>query len=708
MHKNIKKQDIIRLIRSKKIGPQTREQIARHFEKSGGKRKAVNRLLDRMESEAEIIRVKKGRYAVPSDLGLVVGKLEVKPRGFGFVIPAEGGGDVYINGENMSTAIDGDTVLVRVVEGRRRGGKSRSGKIIRVLKRNKEKIVGILEKRKSIFYLLPDNPAIVHDLYIDPEDTAGARPGDKVTARITSWPSRHLSPEGEVVEVLGRAGLPEVDTLAAIRQFDLRQDYPDDVLQAAEAAPDRVKPAARAGRKDLRDLILFTIDPDDARDFDDAVSLEKTEEGNWRLGVHIADVSHYLPAAGALEREARQRGTTVYLPARALHMIPPRLSTGILSLRPDEERLTKSAFITYDPEGKRIGYRFYRSVIRSRRRFTYGRVRQILIDKDAAARREAGELTGILDRMAALARKLRRARFDRGALDLDMPEAKIIFDKRGLIKDVELEEQDLAHWLIEEFMLAANEAAADFLTRKKAPLIYRIHEEPDDEDLAEFMEFVAAFGYRITNPRDRKEIQRFLDSVKQTPLATSLQTAFLRSLKRAEYSEKNLGHYGLASPCYAYFTSPIRRYPDLHTHRLLDHALTGKKFPKFPALKGLALHCSETENVADDAEREMLKLRKLQYFQRQRGRDESAVFRAVITRVMKFGLMVYLNRYLLTGLVHVSSLTDDFYKIDRSGTKLKGRRKKKEYRVGDVIKVRVEKVDLIKKEIDFIIFSSKK
>ncbi|MEA1928840.1 MAG: RNB domain-containing ribonuclease, partial [Candidatus Auribacterota bacterium] len=274
--------------------------------------------------------------------------------------------------------------------------------------------------------------------------------------------------------------------------------------------------------------------------------------------------------------------------------------------------------------------------------------------------------------------------------------------------DIRLEEADLSHWLIEEFMLAANESAADFLTEQKAALIYRVHEEPDDEDLYEFMDFAAAFGYKINNPRDRNEIQNFLDSVRETPLATTLQTAFLRSMKQAEYSEKNIGHFGLASPRYTYFTSPIRRYPDLHTHRLLDSILTGKKPPEQPGLKALARHCSETERNSEKAERDMLQLRKLQFFNQALSSGESPVFRAVITRVKNFGFMVYLNRYLLTGLVHVSTLTDDFYKIDRSGTRLRGRRSGREFTAGDEVRVKVEKVDMEQKQIDFIIFSAEK
>ena len=708
----MKKDRIIKVIRSKKNRPLTAKDIGKILKIEGDKRSELNRMLDELETSGKIIRVKNNRYAVPKELGLIVGKLEVNPRGFGFVMPQDGGGeDIYIHKEDMSDALHGDTVLVRLESsrrGRRRPQRSLSGQIIRVVKRGNKGIVGTINKGGSRLFLVPDNPSFIHDIFIDPSKIENARPGDKVIVKITVWPSRRINPEGEVVEVLGKAGEPQVDALSAIRQYDLREEYSRAALAETEQIPSTISQEEIDSRTDLRDLMLFTVDPDDARDFDDAVSLEKKEDGTIELGVHIADVSHYVRDGSAIDLEAKERGTSVYLPARALHMLPPDLSTKICSLRPGEDRLTKSAIITFSPEGKRLGYHFHRSVINSRHRFTYNDVRKILVEKDISARDAVPELTARLDEMASLARKLRAARFARGAFDLDMPEAKIIFDDDGLISDVQLEESDLSHWLIEEFMLAANESTADFLTERHAPVIYRVHEEPDDKDLYEFVEFASAFGYTIKNPRDRVEIQAFLTSVRETPLASTLQTAFIRSMKQAGYSTKNLGHFGLASPRYTYFTSPIRRYPDLYTHRLLDSIIKGGKPPEEPGLKVLAQHCSETERTSEKAEREMLQLRKLQFFNQALETGEDQVFNAVITRVKNFGFMVYLNRYLLSGLVHVSTLTDDFYKIDRSGTRLRGRRTGREFTAGDEVRVKVEKVDMELKQIDFIIFPAEK
>ncbi len=706
----IKKDRVIKIIKSKKNRPLTTQDISRMLRLRTDEYRDLERLLEEMESSGTVIRVKDGRFAVPKELGLVVGRLDVNPRGFGFVEPEDGcGEDIYIHKEDMGIALHGDTVLVRP-ESPRRGQRrrSRAGSVVKVMKRGSGVIVGTLKESGSHFYLVPDNPSFIHDIYVDRAHTGGAGPDEKVTVRVTGWPSQRLNPEGEVTEVLGRAGVPEVDTLSTIRGYGFREDYPSAALDEAARVPTRITEEEVRSRIDLREKTIITVDPADSRDFDDAVSIEKTPDGKFILGVHIADVSHYVREGSALEADARERGTSVYLPTRAIHMLPPRLATEICSLRPGEDRLTKSIFIIFSPEGERLDFYFHRSVIRSRRRFTYEEVRKILVENDAAARSIDPTLTALLDAMAILARALRAARFARGAFDLDLPETKIIFDEKGLISDVRLEESDLAHWLIEEFMVAANEAAAEFLAVRRAPLIYRVHAAPDGADLDEFQEFVSAFGYTIKNPRDRKEVQSFLDSVRNTPLATTLQTAFLRSLKQAEYSAQNVGHFGLASPRYAYFTSPIRRYPDLHTHRLLEYILQGKPPPPEPELKELARHCSETERIAEEAEREMLKLRKLQFFSRHLERTDRPVFTAVITRIKNFGFTVYLNRYLLSGLVHVSTLTDDFYRVDRSGTRLRGRRTGREFTAGDVVKVRVEKVDMELKQVDFIIFSAKK
>jgi len=702
----IGEKEILKLLRSKKTRPLRQPELVNRLRVSTEEKVEFLNLLKSLIKRGKVIRVKGGRYAVPGELGLVVGKLEVNPRGFGFVRPDAGGrSDIYIHSEDMSTALHGDRVLVRSLRPRRRGP---AGKVVRVIERGREALVGTLVRSGRMVYVIPDNPAFIHDIYIDPADLGPAGLGDKVMVKISHWPSRHLNPEGEIVEVLGPAGEPAVDTLSVIRQHQLPDEFPPAVKREAEKAPRSVSPGERGGREDLREKIIFTIDPDDARDFDDAVSLEKTGEGNWLLGVHISDVSHYVKPGSVLDEEALKRGTSVYFPARALHMLPPELSTATCSLRPKEDKLTQSVFITFDPQGVRLGYRFVPSLIRSRRRFTYGQVRKIVIDRDGAERGRDPALTAALDDMARLATILRKGRFERGSLDLDLPEERILFDRQGLIESIELEGEDLAHFLIEEFMLAANEAAAEFLNRRRAPLIYRVHDKPEARDLEEFVGFAAAFGFRISNPRDRRQIQSFLDSVKGHPLGYTMQTAFLRSLKRAEYSAENIGHFGLSSKCYAYFTSPIRRYPDLHNHRLIKLILAEKK----PSFSGdpaeLALHCSETERAAEEAEREMVLLRKLQFFKQQLNRREGGVFEGVITGIKNFGIKVYLNRYLIGGLVHVSTLTDDFYRPDRTRTVLKGRRSKRKFQIGDAVKVRVADVDMIKRQVDFIIFSPKK
>ncbi|MCX6348315.1 MAG: ribonuclease R, partial [Candidatus Aureabacteria bacterium] len=649
-----------------------------------------------LEKKGRIVREPGDRYTLPRDLR--AGKIEVNPRGFGFVALEEGGDDIYVGADCLGGALHGDAVLVRVFPGRR-PGMGPGGEVVRILERGREAIVGTLAGKGKSLYLIPDNPSLLHDILIRPGSSAGARPGQKVTVRIVSPPAPDRELEGEVAEVLGEAGVPAVDTLSVIRRFALRQEFPEEAYAEAAALPSRVLAEERADRLDLRGTATFTVDPEDARDFDDAVSLEKSPEGDWILGVHISDVSHYVRAGTAIEAEARLRGTSVYFPAAVLHMLPPPLSTGICSLLPGEERLTLSAFITFSPDGRRLGYRFARSVIRSRRRFTYGEVRKIILDRDPAAREREAPLLPVLDAMGDLARALRRLRFERGALDLDLPEEKIVFDEEGLIAGIELEEQDFSHALIEEFMLAANEASADFLSRRNTPLIYRVHAPPEFKALKEFKEIAAAFGYRIGDVKDRAHLQAFLDEAKGSPLGYTLHTAFLRSPKRAEYSEKNIGHFGLASSCYVYFTSPIRRYPDLYLHRLLTAALSGGK-PERPAdLAALARHCTETEQASDKAEREVVLLRKLQFF--AQALSAGAVFEGVITGVREFGLIVYLNRYLIGGLIPVSALSGDYYRREKSGTALRGRRTGRRFRLGDAVKVTVEGVDMRKKQVDF-------
>ena len=718
---------IFALLSRKDYRPLNKIEIARKIGVSGRARVALRRMLRDLERSGEIARIRKDRYVLPVEADLVTGKLSIHPVGYGFLAQEKSGEpDVFIAAENIGTAMHGDRVVARIspeAPSRRIKGR-REGRVIRILERAHDTIVGTLQRSRSFYYVVPDDPRFVHDVYVgsvaavsnDRESEDAANVGDKVVVRLGAWESRHVNPEGEIIEVLGPAAAPGVDMLSIIRKYHLPTEFPRDALEQVSRIPENIDARQLVGREDLRNQFIVTIDPDDARDFDDAIDVEKLPKGGWRLGVHIADVAAYVEPGTALDREARRRGNSVYLPDRVIPMLPERLSNGVCSLKPEVDRLTHSVFINFDKRGVVRSARFARSVIRSAHRLTYKEAYAILT---APPRDHLGEQLHLTWELAAL---LRRKRFEHGALDLDFPEVKVWVDKQGEPIRLERVENDESHQLIEEFMLAANEAVARELKKRAIPTIYRVHENPDPEKLAEYREFALSFNYKVGDLTHRAELQRLLAEIRRKPEEQALKVGLLKSLKRARYDPQSLGHYGLAKTNYLHFTSPIRRYADLVVHRALGRdgtplpsavSRTAERRSRSDApyhmgeIASIAEHISTTERNAADAEIDAAQMKKLEFFQRQLGEGNPQIFSATIVDVRNYGLMVELPDALLTGLIHVSSLADDFYVFEPGRRQLIGRRSRKRFQVGDNLSVFVARVDQFKRQVDFAIAAAK-
>jgi ribonuclease R len=710
-------EQILALLGSANYRPLDKSELAKALGRKSGVRMGLNQALRDLERAGEIARIRKNRYVLPPTADLITGKLHIHQAGYGFLISEKPGEpDIFIAAENTGTAMHGDRVVARISRdaphGRIKG--RREGRVIRILERAHDTIVGTLQHSRNFYYVVPDDPRLVHDVYVQPPrdrpspTSAGLRRGkqtaatvgDKVVVRLEAWESRHVNPDGEIIEVLGPASAPGVDMLSIIRKYHLPTEFPRDVLQQANGISEKIDARQIDGREDLRNEFIVTIDPDDARDFDDAIHVEKVANGGWRLGVHIADVAAYVEPGGALDREARHRGNSVYLPDRVVPMLPERLSNGVCSLNPGVDRLTHSVFIHFDKNGVAKSARFARSVIRSAHRLTYKQAYAILKSPPG------DRLSERLHVAWELASLLRRKRFEHGSLDLDFPDVKVWLDEAGKPVRLERVENDESHQLIEEFMLAANEAVARELKNRAVPTIYRIHEDPDPDKLAEYREFVLSFNYKVGDLTHRGEVQRLLAAIRGKPEEQALKIGLLKSLKRARYFPQPLGHYGLAKPNYLHFTSPIRRYADLVVHRALAQH-DGKRGPRIDMsqVASIAEHISTTERIAADAEIESVRMKKLEYFQRQLDERNPQIFRAAIVDVRNYGLAVELPDALITGLVHVSSLADDFYTFEPAQRRLIGRRSRKRFSIGDEVRVFVVRVDTFKRQIDFAIAS---
>ncbi len=670
---------------------------------------AFTAFLAEEEKAGRIMQVRHSLFVLPKRLGFCVGRLQMNERGFGFLVPIDPAEpDFYIAGEDTANAFHGDLVLARIKEQRpgrgQRDGRQRDsrlrGEVVKVLQRKRRQIVGTLNKTPMFFYVVPDETRIPYDISVPAP--AGEPPlGQKVVVELKEWPDRRKPPEGVITEVLGSPDAPGVDLLSIIRKHDLPTSFPENVEQEAADISAQIPAAEIARREDFRKIFTLTIDPDDAKDFDDALSHRLLPNGDFEIFVHIADVSHYVPTGSALDVEARMRGNSIYLVDRVIPMLPEKLSNGICSLQPHVDRLVKTAIVTLDRHGETKSFRFAAGIIHSAKRFTY---------KEAFAQLRKPDNTPLsrsLHELNAMAQVLRKRRFAKGALDLDFPEVKVRVDDLGIPTHLEKNENDISHQLIEEFMLLANEVVALELKRRNRPGLYRIHENPDPARLQEFRAQAKSMGFPSGDLTQRGEIQKLLNRVKGQPGESVVKIGLLKSLKRAMYSPKPLGHYGLAKLNYTHFTSPIRRYSDLVVHRVLfsqgrDHAPGAASADfSYDGLSRLALHLSNTERSAAEAEQESVKLKKLEYFDRQAHATKRTSFQALIQEVRSSGLLVQLPEFVIQGMVPLSGLQGDLFVFNPQRLELQGQRTKITLRAGQSLQVEVARVDLGRQQVDF-------
>lgn len=663
-----------------------------------------------MEEKGLVVRTRSNRYGIPERMNLIRGKVSGHAKGFAFILPEEEGiDDIYVNQSDLKSAMHGDTVLVRV--DKRSAGARAEGTIVRIIERGVDQIVGTYEDNNQYGFVKTDDKRIPYDIFVPKETSKGAVSGHKVVVKIVKYPEGRMSAEGEVVEILGHKNDPGVDILSVIHKHGLPGEFPQEAMDQAKNVPDEIDPDEIQNRRDLRDQTIVTIDGADAKDLDDAVTVTKLENGNYKLGVHIADVSYYVKENSPIDVEAKERGTSVYLVDRVIPMIPHRLSNGICSLNPKVDRLTLSCEMEINSKGEVVKHDIFQSVIKTTERMTYKEVNQILAEKDEEVRNKFQSLVPMFELMEELAATLRKKRFDRGAIDFDFKESKVLVNDEGKPTDVVIRERSVGEKLIEEFMLAANETIAEHFHWMNVPFIHRIHEDPKEEKLQRFFEFITNFGYVIKgtgNTIHPRALQELLEEIKGTAEEPVISKVMLRSMKQAKYADQGLGHFGLSTEFYTHFTSPIRRYPDLIVHRLIRTYLVEKKLDSATQAKWnellpeIADHSSSMERRAVDAERETDDLKKAEYMEDKIGEQ----FDGIISSVTNFGLFVELENT-IEGLVHVSYLTDDYYHFDERQYAMIGERTANVFRIGDEITIRVINVNKDERAIDFEVVGMK-
>ena len=691
---------ILEVVRASARGPLKPKELARELDVSSDAYVAFKDRLAQLETEGRVYRVKGGRLAVPEKINLVAGRLSLIRSGDGFVIPEAGGKtqDVYVPFGDLGSAMDGDQVVARI-EARPRG-RNPVGRIIKVLERAHPKIVGTYRRTKNFGYVVPKGDLLPRDVLIPQGDEKDARDKDVVVVEIVSFGDRKLNPVGTITDVLGKITDPGVDILALVHGYGLAPEFPEEVQLAAEEIARTHRPEDDPGRVDRRDLLVFTIDPTDAKDHDDALSIARLDGGHWEVGVHIADVSAYVERGGLIDVEAQARGTSVYLVDRVIPMLPHALSSDVCSLRADEDRAAVSVFALLDDAGRVGSVRFERTLVKSRHKLAYEQAQEVL----DGSRTVDAETDAAIRALAELSRTLRARRAGRGSLDFDLPEARVVLGAGGEPIDIQRVQRLESHRLVEDFMLLANELVATEAVKRKLPILYRVHEPPTAQKIETLREFLASQGQMLPKRAIRPtDLQKVLERVRGRPEENLVNTVVLRSMQRARYDAESLGHFGLALEHYCHFTSPIRRYPDLVTHRVVVRALVeGQPVPESwggEELDTVAQLSSAREQAAAEAERDSVELKKIEFMERHLG-DR---FTGTISGVVAFGFFVLLDDFFVEGLVHVNALRDDYYEFRGEEYSLVGERRGRRFRIGDRLRVQVGRVDKEERKIDFVL-----
>ena len=697
---------LLTLIRDRLDHPSTPREIVQRLKIPREQRGTVKRLLEDLVARGALIQTRGSRYGLPDRMNLVVGRITTHPRGFGFVVPdrplEDVKGDIYIAGSNLNQAMHGDRVVARI---ERVSDKGAEGRILRILERGSSTIVGRYDVDTSgSGFVVPFDRRMIMDVQIPAGEEREAQPRQMVTVEITRWPTAARGPLGRVLEVLGDIDEPGVDIEIIIRKYGIPDEHTEEAIAEASKLGTTIRERDLKGRTDFRPQTTVTIDGEHARDFDDAITLEKLPNGNYWLGVHIADVAHYVPEGSALDVEAYERATSVYFPERAVHMFPSELATGLCSLNPHVDRLVQTCLMEIDRKGAVVRYELHDGVVHSDARMTYTEVNAILTDREEATVARYRPLVPLFELMRELFEILNKRRHRRGSIDFDLKEPEIVLDDQGMVEAIVALERNVAHRLIEEFMLVANETVAQHLDDHDVPSLFRVHEEPDPLKVAEFEEFISTLGHSLKTQADEvkpRDFQKLVERLRGTPEEKPIAFLMLRTMQKARYDAQNLGHFGLAAESYTHFTSPIRRYPDLVVHRTLRESRHGRMAAErreelTEDLPEMARHTSERERRADDAERELVQWKKVRFMADKVGEE----FDGYITGVSAFGLYIELVEHFVEGMVHVSTMADDYYRFVEKAHVLKGENTGKVYRLGDRVAVQVVKVDMERRQLD--------